>query len=260
MPTEHGLPTVIEKRQYNISGLGTLSRLPCEIRLLIYAHVLGGQLLHLEMTLDCTRLMAFPCAWTSEVRHNHPELYNQEHAPPGRKLSALLQTSHAVHAEAIASLYTHNTFAFTYQRGLSTFLHFTRSVLPCRLATIGDLSIHTQVECFEPRANAFRNFLPRFNWEWEQTRQAIATQMTGMKRITVRLHREYQPPLRLSLEEKWVKAMLLVKEVGKVRLRVFRFYLYGDGAMPAKGEEYKREFVAFRERLVSRMVSHNNID
>ena len=36
------------------SGLGTLSRLPYEIRQLIYAHVLGGKLLHLEKTLDCT--------------------------------------------------------------------------------------------------------------------------------------------------------------------------------------------------------------
>lgn len=219
---------------------------------------MGGELLHLEKTLDCTRLIAFPCDWKRDVRHNHPELLHvRGDAPIGRKLLALLKTSHAIHTEATPILYTHNAFMVTYQRGLSTFLYFSKSTIPCHLALIRDLYIHTHVESFQPVADAFRFFLQAFNRDWNETWLVIATQMTGLKSITVQLHRAYKPPLRLALKEDWVKAMLVVKEVGKVKLKLFRFQLYGDGMMLTQGEEYKREYVAFKGKLESLMVGND---
>ena len=132
-----------------------------------------------------------------------------------------------LHIEATSFLYTHNTFMITNQRGLSPFLYFSTSIIPWRLTTICDLHIHLQVETFQPLAGVFRNYLPAFNREWEKTWHVIATQMTGLQSIVVRLDRAYKPWLRLALEEEWVSAMLLVKEVGKVKLRLFHLFKRG---------------------------------
>lgn len=80
----------------------------------------------------------------------------------------------------------------------------------------------------------------------------------GLKSITVQLHRAYKPPLRLALEEEeWVKAILLVTEVGKVELRFSHLYLYGDRMMLTQGEEYKRPYVALKGKLEILMVSND---
>ena len=115
--------------------------------------------------------------------------------------------------------------------GLNTFLQFSTSIIPWRLATVRDFYIHLEVGAFQPLADVFRNYLPAFNREWKKTWHVFATQMTGLKSIVVRLDRVYKLWLRLALEEEWVSAMLLVKEVGKVKLRLFHFYSEGDGVI-----------------------------
>lgn len=125
------------------------SRLPYEIRQLIWTEILGGRLLHIAHAPK--RLLAIECG---ETLSSQSELSPRMHGcwpgtwdrPPGYdwpgvfsnsakavKLLALLQTCRAIYTEAISKLYKDNIFDINH---IYPILYLRQSVLPKRLNQI----------------------------------------------------------------------------------------------------------------------------
>lgn len=163
----------------------------------------------------------------------------------------LLKVCRAIYIETCPLLYTTNAFAIMGISNLETFLYFSKSIRPWRLASIAKMYINTQVECFEPMLDMFKGSkFPRFNEEWTEMWDVIVNRMTGLRFLTVHLKRTYKPILILEPEEAWVKTMLQVRN-----LRQFRFELSESQNMPSWTGDYKKQVQWLKEHLQATLSS-----
>lgn len=128
-------------RTFNSVKSGTLNKLPPEIRLLIFEHVLGGKVLHLVETDQGMDLR--PCLCEDNVEAWYHPCWKI--TGPGsnlrtlRSMVPLLLTCRYIYSEAIEVLYTTNTFHFLRPRDL---IAFARSVPPQHVNLIRSVKLY----------------------------------------------------------------------------------------------------------------------
>lgn len=192
-----------------------LSRLPVEIRRLIWADALGGQLLHIARAPK--RLLAIPCAkqerasglntrlhgcWGSTTGRVYlgttPGFYLQprsSHGPRPANLLPLLQTCRIVYTEAISILYEENTFDINH---LDTILYLQRSVLLQRLNQIRSVSL-----AWDFRYATAASPPPYDLDTWRHVCSVLAT-FTGLHELTMHLSGAVDIGLGAHPKYRWV--------------------------------------------------------
>jgi hypothetical protein len=217
------------------SGMGDLGKLPYEIRHMIYVYVLGHQIIHIDNSEYLpNRLGHTRCFQISQFHHHRHDEFDKS----GNGKMALLKTCHAIYIEAVGLLYATNTFALYGQtRQIEAFLYFCASIRPWRLASITDLQL-SYVEILDGDL--------QFSSCWNRLWDEIATGMTGLEHLTLRLSLASRLPL--SLDEVWVKPMLQVRGV-----KMLDFRLHGIRGQWTK--DYESEMRSFQKRLGEQMCA-----
>jgi hypothetical protein len=257
-----------------------LTRLPLEIREMIYEEVLGNSLLHIVSLprrmghITCQlqdrdhRLLCFPLNRDTDHRVSYRRvegqhnLYlrgtqGQEHmamwAPPdcgfhndfdiSQSKIPLLQSCRQIYSEGINLLYTKNTFDFAHPE---TFIWFTRTIRPEKLALITSLQL-----CMVSRT--FSVGLTRL---WIDMCVIISTQMPGLKHICIFLLAEH-------LHETWRQDRLLRPLVDLRELQSFDLQIreLAEGHwIPIGGTEVVASpFVTTLKEKVLQPREHNDV-
>ena len=189
------------------NSAGLFSRLPYELRHIIYLHVLGNKMFPLVHIPTERRIGHFDCSTPSRGHNTH---YRHKKSPSKGKL-ALMMTCRQIYIESSHLLYSSNTFAVIGLENLVIFSWFSRTIRAGRLASIASLYIQIQFEDQDDLS------IYSFWREWVQLWDIIVTRMPGLRDITVRASK------RFMLEgDRWTKPMLAVRG-----LRTFELeYLY----------------------------------
>ena len=216
-----------------------LSRLPLELRLEIYGYVFGGTVIHL---IQIPRRIAHTrCRLpgpADPIRDCRPAIRVPLHPLLGTVATAnvaLLKTCRQVYTEAARVLYTANTFDVNQ---LSTFVGFSRSIIPSQLAAITSLHLSwLKVEM------GFASIDPDGFDQWCHCWSIIASDMPGLRYLKLCMGSDTV----LSMQQKWVAPL------DKVRgLRRFELSVEGM-ATPHKKEVAALK--ALERRLAARMTS-----
>ncbi|EME45174.1 hypothetical protein DOTSEDRAFT_71033 [Dothistroma septosporum NZE10] len=160
-----------------------LTKLPYDVRLIIYEMVIGGNVLHLEAQNQKARIlhnvckhpqdindvgMHQDCSSLSTVRPSSAPREDYAHATG---LLPLLVTCRRIYSEAINTLYSANTFEFTQNFAAFTFLKF---MLPGpRMASLRHFRLHLRV----PRHPALNSRALR---DWQDLWSFFRDEMTGL--------------------------------------------------------------------------------
>jgi hypothetical protein len=167
-----------------------LTRLPVELRIMIYEEVLGHSILHVVSLPGRMGVYKCPIPYpadsdyrrtciplkrtfsTDGVRHpflpaSMGELYPKRSFPISQL--PLLQTCRQIYVEAIDILYSTNTFDFEHPE---YFIWFVRTIRPSKLATISSLQIMWHPATYDLR-------------QWSDMCAIISTQMLGLKYLSV---------------------------------------------------------------------------
>lgn len=160
-----------------------LTKLPYDIRLMIYDMVLGGNVLHLNAQNQKARILHHVCKHPKEIdnvgMHQdcsgimtvRPSAAPREDYPEATGLLPLLVTCRRVYSEAINTLYSANTFEFTQNFAAFTFLKF---MLPAqRMASFRHFRLHLRV----PRHPALNSRALR---DWQDLWSFFRHEMPGL--------------------------------------------------------------------------------
>lgn len=189
-----------------------LARLPLELRLEIYAYVFGGTVIHLiqiprRIAHTRCRLPAAP----DPVRECRPAIRVPLHPRLGMVATAnvaLLKTCRQIYTEAAHVLYAVNTFDVNQ---LSTFIGFSRTVIPSRLAAITRLHLSwTTVDM--TFASMDRDGLG----QWYRCWCIIASDMPGLRDMKLCMGAD----TAFSMQEKWVVPLCEVRGLRRFELSV----------------------------------------
>lgn len=172
-----------EQQTSHQSQSAFLTKLPYDVRLMIYEMVIGGNVLHLEAQNQKARILHNICKHPDEINnvgmHQHcsnlstvsPSAAPREDYPHATGLLPLLVTCRRVYSEAIDTLYNANTFQFTQNFAAFTFLKF---MLPeQRMASFRHFRLHLRV----PRHPALNNRALR---DWQDLWAFFRDEMTGL--------------------------------------------------------------------------------
>lgn len=231
-------------------GGDLFKKFPYEIRRMIYIYVLGDEIIHLEHQRGKPRLVHFRCDWRLNGGHHSHNGYERTLKYRYGKMG-LVKTCRAIYNESIDILYTTNTFSVQTCSNLETFIWFTISIRPCRLASITDMYINIFAECFAPfwtdmtRGSRFWDFIRDWGRLWE----IMATQMPALKILRVRLRRTTQE-MGLSIDENWIRPMLKVRG-----LRRFELEVQGNGVYRDWSAEYCEQLLELQEFLRKTLCS-----
>ena len=203
----------------HFSNAGHFARLPYELRLRIYEYVLGGRQINI---VHCPgkRRLAHRCQLydASDPNVNERDARNQcseEHwTDPPCNLSLLLRTCRLIYTEAAEVLYTKNSFGVYGLQNLASFVCFSRTIRPQRLASIAKFTVIIQnwhrITAQEKEIlrylfviygtiPGFSNHRPRFTYPysklrdpdraypWRQLWRIVKEEMTGLRVLNVRL-------------------------------------------------------------------------
>lgn len=230
-------------------------KLPYEIRRMIYIYVLGDEIIHLHHPWGKPRIGHYRCQWSlNGGYHTHNDHGStQKDARHGKM--GLVKTCRAIYNESINVLYTTNTFSVQTCSNLETFIWFTKSIRPCRLASITDMYINMLAECFAPfwtdmtAGSKFWDFI----CDWGRVWETMATQMPALKTLRVRLRRQTQE-LGLSTNENWIRPMLKVRGLKK-----FELELTGSGVYREWSAEYREQLRGLQEFLGKTLCSERMV-
>lgn len=237
----------------HVINAGLLAQLPSEVRLQIYEYVLGGRRINI---LHCPRERRLEhrcqhCSRVSQVDYllsGEPQRIGGYWAGPPCQLGALLRTCRLVYTEAVEVLYTRNSFGVDGFENLATFVCFSQTIRPERLVSISTLTvsiqywwrIFTQGRWIEQgrESNSFAtgNHLTEFTYPhseyrdpdrefpWRQLWQIVASEMTGLRKLNLRLtdfrHAFPRELLILDLEAPWLLPILEVPELEQFTLEM----------------------------------------
>lgn len=198
---------------YEQAGSAFISKLPLDVRMLVYEMLLSGSIFHIESATPQSRIYHVVCKRPEEinaVNHQCHDLTKRPSSAPREEyreasgLLALLATCRRVYSESIHLLYSTNTFQFTSNHAAFRFLkvlipsHRVRSVRHFRM--IMRLPHH-------PHMNS------RSKRDWNQLWYFFATEMTGLQSLYLRflvLH-DTQEAIRHSTDmegAEWVNPMV----------------------------------------------------
>ena len=199
--------------------LSPLLRLPFELRIHIYELALGGNILnlrhkhcrvaHLRLSTSCP-----PPPLFHGVSETHPFLSPNQFSTTGLPL---LLTCRSIYRDAIRLLYTSNTF---FVSDLGVLIHWADPPLlhPRRFADIRDLSVRW-VYYSDPQHFVGSAAAP-YDWRtWSTFWEIVATQMSGLKRLELRM--EYMGRREeVGVEAEWVRAMMGVGRIKEVAVEI----------------------------------------
>lgn len=261
-----------------------LSKLPAEIRLMIYNYVFGDGVIHLVQLKGRIRHVkhdpsSTPCCTVSAARwrmqddgdqHSQTLLYPHTHRELPGSLSnsslSLLRTCRAIYAEAADIPYSNLTFDVD---DLHTLIAFTSSVSPHLVRSIRRLTVQW-TPIWQPMTSKAQSGFSLFSYThsdelWTLFWEHVATRLDGLQdlRLCLDLGRISRNSvdggvvgghrLHLAADEPWVKPMLAVRG-----LRSF------DLGITVKCDPYtrrvledglKRDVVALRDQLRDVMCS-----
>ena len=232
-------------------GGDLFAKLPYEIRRMIYIYVLGDEIIHLARPSGKSRLAHYRCEWRLNDGGYH--LHRESSSRHGKM--NLAKTCRAIYNEATDVLYTTNTFSVQTSLNLETFIRFTQSIRPSRLASIAAVYINMPVNFFAPFWTAM-NPDARF-WDfirdWGRVWETMATRMPGLRVLRVQLERTGQQ-LGLTVEEDWIRPMLRVRG-----LRKFELVLEGNGVYHEWSPGYCEQLRELQEFLGRMLCSERKV-
>lgn len=189
-------------RMHILSTLGTeqhtdnqqdcllFSKLPYDVRVIIYEMVLGGMVLHLSAQSPKSRILHHICQSPSRVREqgsHHicsgystvcPSSAPRETYPQASGLLPLLVSCRRIYSEAVHTLYSANTFEFTQNFAAFTFLKVM--LPPQRLPCLRHFRLHMRI----PRHPAANKRAMR---DWQNLWIFFIDEMTGLRGLYIEL-------------------------------------------------------------------------
>lgn len=171
-------------------GCLLLSRLPIDIRVIIYEMVVGGMVLHLSAQSPRSRIFHQVCQSPEKFREQgsqhvcsvystvRPTSAPREANAQATGLLPLLVSCRRIYSEAIHVLYSTNTFEFTQNFAAFTFLKVT--LPPQRLASLRSLHLHMRI----PRHPATNKRATR---DWQNLWSFFANEMVGLRDLSMEL-------------------------------------------------------------------------
>ncbi|GAB7364060.1 hypothetical protein MBLNU230_g4614t1 [Neophaeotheca triangularis] len=167
-----------------------LTKLPLEIRLIIYEMVLGGMAFHLQGTESRARILHNVCRVPGRI--NEPQVHGDCHIATTQRPSSaprddyetatgllpLLVTCRVIYSEAIETLYGSNAFEFTQNWAAFRFLKIT--IPPQRLHCIRHFRLYFRLPHHPVRnGNSKRDWVELWNF--------FSQEMTGLTKLHLRL-------------------------------------------------------------------------
>ena len=205
--------------QSTITNAGRLGCLPFEIRAMIYQYALSGGDVHLFHIARARRLSYCQSSFTVDYRSGG--LFGHCHGMPvcRRKIVngklALLKTCRHIYNEGAHILYATNSFQIDHEDNLATFVWFSRTIRPERLASIRDLGMWMVADTLLPVDSIPGSVNDIFERRkaarlWMKVWTIIAHQMPGLANLKVSLVR-ISSPSEGAVEQILVKPMLAVR-------------------------------------------------
>ena len=251
----------------HLNNAGLFARLPCELRLQIYEYVLGGRQINIVHCPNKQRLahrcqLYDPASPRDNFRDARNQCGEERWTAPPCNLAPLLRTCRLIYSEAAEILYTKNSFGVCSLLNLASFVCFSRTIRPERLASISSLTIavqnwwrldgqakdmednYTSKPYAAVRHHAgftyphwtFRD--PHREYPWRQLWQVVALEMTGLKELNLRLiDWKFEIPwipLSSNIEAHWLLPILEVPGLEHFTLRKLPTRVYDDGSMSRK--------------------------
>jgi hypothetical protein len=207
-----------EQRTDDQVDCGFISKLPYDVRLIIYEMVLGGKVLHLSAENPKSRIVHYVCKQPERIAEQdlhhicsdysmgRPSSAPREHYPHASGLLPLLVTCRRIYSEAICTLYSSNTFEFTQNFAAFTLLKYT--IPPQRLSCFRHFRLHMRI----PRHPSLNSRATR---DWQNLWSFFANDMRGLQRLYLRL--QMLQPMEGQIEstrddcadaERWMKPIV----------------------------------------------------
>lgn len=193
-----------------------ISRLPYDIRIIIYEMVLGGQVFHCFARDQKSPITHYVCNRPDRINDEGAQhkcsndMYGQSSSPRVNDaratvgLLALLLTCRKVYSEAIGTLYSSNTLVYSQNFAAFRFLRFM--IPPQRLSCIRQFRLHMRI----PRHPGLHN---RANRDWVDLWRFFGTQMTGLRALYLEL--QMLQPTEAQIEatpdneaERWIEPIV----------------------------------------------------
>lgn len=207
-----------EQRTEEQLDCGFLSKLPYDVRLIIYEMVLGRKVLHLQAQNQKSRILHYVCKHPeridehrihqdcSEYSIKRPSSAPREEYPQASGLLPLLVTCRKVYSEAIDVLYSANTFEFNQIFAAFTFLRYM--VPPQRLPSLRHFRLHLRI----PRHPMLNTRATR---DWQDLWTFFSNETSGLQSLY--LHLLMLQPMEAHIEttpddeaEEWIRPMVLM--------------------------------------------------
>ena len=178
-----------EQRTYEQAQSSLMSKLPLDIRMIIYDMVLGGMVFHLDSQTQKSRVLLDICRDPTafhDPTHQCVELYTRRPSSAPREeyavatgLLPLLVTCRRIYSEAIGTLYSANVFMFG--RNAAAF-RFLKTMIPSqRLHSIRHFRMRFMRLPHHPMFNS------RSARDWTDLFDFFATEMTGLRGLYLAL-------------------------------------------------------------------------
>lgn len=195
---------------------GFLSRLPLDVRMIIYDLVLGGSTIHVSAGDNHSRIYHFICKAPDRITQS--QIHSQCHSLTTQRPSSnprekhtqatgllpLLVTCRQVYSEAINTLYSSNAFEFTQIHTAFRFL--TRMVPQPRLPAIRHFVLKMAVPR-HPHLNS------RTKRDWDDLFKLFSSEMSGLQslHLTLGMLESVKQTIRDTADSDgalWIKPMM----------------------------------------------------
>ncbi|SMQ49145.1 unnamed protein product [Zymoseptoria tritici ST99CH_3D1] len=207
-----------EQRTDEQTECAFLSKLPYDVRLIIYEMVLGGNVLHLSAQKPGSRIVHYVCKQPdkiaeqdlhhtcSDYSNGRPSSAPREHYPQATGLLPLLVTCRRIYSEAIGTLYSANTFEFTQNFAAFSLLKY---IIPSqRLPCFRHLRLHMRI----PRHPSLNSRATR---DWQNLWAFFRDEMSGLQNLYLEL--QMLQPMEEQIQatedndaERWIKPIVVM--------------------------------------------------
>ncbi|KAL8720475.1 MAG: hypothetical protein Q9225_002663 [Loekoesia sp. 1 TL-2023] len=192
-----------------------LSRVPGEVRNIIYLLVLGNRRLGIHDR--------GPGPLKGRIRHSEIPPQQTGFTDTVSFLTtnklAILQTCRQIYLEAVDILYTTNHFQMLRMQDMKVFTQFMQSISPTRLASITNLTLVANVEYFEPLHPLASNMFKHWRKMWA----TISLYVSALRHLTLYLRNLWAVEnLKLTADTYWVKPFLQLRNLENFDLVVNR--------------------------------------
>ncbi|KAK5136067.1 hypothetical protein LTR08_004117 [Meristemomyces frigidus] len=205
-----------EQRYHEQADCGFLSKLPLDIRMIIYDMVLGGMIFHLDAQNPKSRILLYICNRPDAINDSNHQCHELSTKRPSSApradykdatgLLPLLTTCRQVYSESIQTLYGANTFEFTKNSAAFRFLKVM--IPPQRLHNIRHYRMRMQLP-HHPSINS------RSRRDWNDLFSFLTNEMDGL--LSLRLAIQMLQPAQVYIQETpdvdgadWIRPMVLM--------------------------------------------------